>query len=385
MCALPVRILFFNEGNLGSHILGQAQLERTLRTHVTGVDAVFATLPPQGRLAHAAIQHRLPVVGRAGVNLRTIRWHIVQPLRARRAIALAVAREQPDVLHVHSHSIALGLGRLMRRLPIALSLDTTLGDWTEMPAWAPSGRAAAAELAVAGALERRALRRAALVLAWTDWARRRALAAAPGARVVEHHPGLDLDHFTPAPRRPTERPRVLFIGGRFEGKGGPDLLAALGPELGRTVDVDLVTPADVAPRPGVRVHRLGPDDPDLLELRRQAALLCLPSYGDAAPWAVLEAMACGTPVVASDIGGIADLLGHGEAGLLVPVGDRPALREALMALLGDAPRRAALGTAARERCERRYDARVQTAALQDLLRGLMTQGPRPAQPPADRG
>lgn len=377
-----MRILFFNEGNLGAHILGQAQLERTLRAHATSVDAVFATLPPQGRLAHAAIQHRLPAVGRAGINLRTLRWHLVQPLRARRAIAAAVAREHPDVLHVHSHSVALGLGRLMGCLPVALSLDTTIGDWTTMPAWAPSGRAAAAELTVAGALERRALQRAALVLAWTDWARRRALAAAPDARVVEHHPGLDLEYFAPAPRRASERPRVLFIGGRFEGKGGPDLLAALEPELGRTVDVDLVTPADVAPRPGVRVHRLGPDDPELLELRRQAALLCLPSYGDAAPWAVLEAMACGTPVVASDIGGVADLLGHGEAGVLVPVGDRAALREALMALLGDEPRRTALGTAARERCERRYDARRQTAALLDLLGGLMPPAPRPARPPA---
>jgi len=363
-----VRVLFFNEGNLGTHILGQAQLERTLRDHAAGVETVFATLPPQGRLARTLIQRPLPGLGRAGTDLRTARWHLVQPLRARRALAAAIAQQRPDVVHVHSHSIALAAGGLMRRLPVALSLDSTITDWATMPAWASSGRLAAVELAPARRMERRALTRAALVLAWTGWARRRTLALAPAARVVEHHPGLDLTRLAPVAHLPGDRPRILFVGGRFAEKGGYDLLAALEPELGRTVDVDLVTPAAVAPRPGVRVHRLGPEDPELLALRQQAALLCLPSHGDAAPWAVLEAMACGTPVVATTVGGIADLVG--DTGLLVAPGDRRALRDALLALLGDDARRAALGAAARARCEAHYDARRQTAALIELLSGL---------------
>ena len=163
---------------------------------------------------------------------------------------------------------------------------------------------------------------------------------------------------------------MLFVGGRWEDKGGDDLVAALGDDLGRSVELDAVTPADVAPRPGLRVHRLGPGDPELMDLRQQADLLALPSGADAAPWAVLEAMACGTPVLGSDVGGIPDMVGD-EAGVLVPSGDRRALRAAALGLLADPARRAALGAGARARAERRYDARRQTRELVDLLTALV--------------
>jgi glycosyltransferase involved in cell wall biosynthesis len=243
----------------------------------------------------------------------------------------------------------------------------TIGDWASMPAWRRTGRIASAELAPSRAAERRVFRRAALVLAWTDWIRRGVLAAEPTANVAIHHPGLDLERFRPAPQRPRELPRILFVGGRFDDKGGSDLLAALGDDLGRTVEVDAVTPADVAPRPGLRIHRLGPGDPELMDLRQQADLLALPSGADAVPWAILEAMACGIPVVGSTVGAIGDLLGGGEAGVLVPYGDPRALGTAVRALLADPDRRRALGAAGRARAETHYDAARQTPALVTLL------------------
>jgi glycosyltransferase involved in cell wall biosynthesis len=91
--------------------------------------------------------------------------------------------------------------------------------------------------------------------------------------------------------------------------------------------------------------------------------MCLPTYGDTNPWAITEAMACGTPVVSTRVGGIPDMLGGGEAGLLVGHGDRAALREALLALARDPARRRELGAAARARCEQRYDARRQFGVL----------------------
>jgi glycosyltransferase involved in cell wall biosynthesis len=368
-----MRLLFFNEGNLGTNILGQAQVEATLRRHAAGVDGVearFARLEPQGRLALAAVGWTRPWLARTGLDVRTLRWHAVQATRARRAIAAQTRTWHPDVLHVHSHSVALGLGAVMERVPTALSVDVTLGDWTDMPAWRRAGTLRRAELVPARAAERRAFARAALVLAWSESVRAAVLAAQPRATVVVHHPGLDLERFRPASRRPRPLPRILFVGGRFADKGGDDLLAALGDELGRSVELDAVTPADVAPRPGLRVHRLGPGDPELMDLRQQADLLVLASGADAVPWAILEAMACGVPVVGSTVGSIGDLVGDGEAGVLVRYGDRRALGAAVRGLLADEPRRTALGAAARARCEARYDAAVQTPALVGLLTAL---------------
>jgi glycosyltransferase involved in cell wall biosynthesis len=78
-------------------------------------------------------------------------------------------------------------------------------------------------------------------------------------------------------------------------------------------------------------------------------------------------MACGTPVLASQIGGIPDLLDEGRAGMLVPHGERRMLAESLRSLLADPQRRAELAARARARCELRYDARVQTGRLVELL------------------
>jgi glycosyltransferase involved in cell wall biosynthesis len=365
-----MRVLFFNEGNLGTHILGQGQLQDALRAGLAGtpeVQARFAGLTPIGRVARAVATRPVPLLGSAGLDFPTLRWHSVQALRARDDLRRELRAWPADAVHVHSHSIALAMAGTMRATPVALSLDVTVDDWARMPAWYPSDPHPSLAMAPSRTLERRALRRAAVVLAWTEWARRAVQHSAPGARVVEHHPGIDLDRYRPAARRERVRPRVLFVGGRFVEKGGEDLLWALGEELGSEVDLDLVTPVDVPARPGVTVHRLNPSEPKLLDLQQQADLFCLPTYGDGAPWAVLEAMACGTPVLSTRIGGIPDMLEQGRAGELVPHGDRKALRDALRALLADSERREQLGVAARARCEQHYDARRQFLSLMGHL------------------
>jgi glycosyltransferase involved in cell wall biosynthesis len=108
------------------------------------------------------------------------------------------------------------------------------------------------------------------------------------------------------------------------------------------------------------VQFLGPvSDADLPSLYRSAEVLVLPSvartcYGrdiavsELLGLAVLEAMASGTPVIASAIGGLPEVVRDGETGLLVPPGDVAALHGCLTRVLGDRDLRSRLGANARE-------------------------------------
>jgi len=78
---------------------------------------------------------------------------------------------------------------------------------------------------------------------------------------------------------------------------------------------------------------------------------------DTFPMAVLEAMACGTPVIATAVGGIPEQVEDGHTGLLVPLGDDAALADAIDHLLNDAELRAELERAGAERVRRHYDLR----------------------------
>src|ERR1700686_634780 len=131
-----MRVLFFNEGNLGSHIMGQGQLAQALRVGLAQagqVEARFAGLSPMGRIANAAASRRLRPLADSGLDFAMLRWHLVQSLRTRHALTHELAGWPADVLHVHSHSVTMALGAKLRSLPLALSVDTTVRDWSAMP------------------------------------------------------------------------------------------------------------------------------------------------------------------------------------------------------------------------------------------------------------
>jgi glycosyltransferase involved in cell wall biosynthesis len=87
--------------------------------------------------------------------------------------------------------------------------------------------------------------------------------------------------------------------------------------------------------------------PDVPEVIATFDIFCLPSLNEGMGKVIVEAMAMGLPVVASDIGGIKDLVQNGENGLLTPPGDAHALSEALALLCRDPERRRRMGTAGR--------------------------------------
>ncbi|MDL2290956.1 glycosyltransferase [Desulfovibrio sp. OttesenSCG-928-F20] len=88
---------------------------------------------------------------------------------------------------------------------------------------------------------------------------------------------------------------------------------------------------------------------DVRPFLHRAGVFVLSSDQEGTPNALLEAMACGLPVVATRTGGCVEAIEHERSGLLVPCNDAPALAGAIARLLGDAGQRAAFGRAARAR------------------------------------
>jgi glycosyltransferase involved in cell wall biosynthesis len=197
---------------------------------------------------------------------------------------------------------------------------------------------------------------------------------APPARTQVIYGGADTRRFAPAPG--ADRDGVLFVGRLTPHKGVDRLLRAL--PAGTALQV--AGGAGHDPRPperdypallrrlaqGQDVTFLGPvPDAALPGLYRRAAVLVLPSvdrtcYGREVPVSellglvALEAMASGTPVVASRIGGLAEVVVDGETGFLVPPGDTEALRDRLDRLVSDRRLAAQLGANARDLVAERF-------------------------------
>jgi len=102
-----------------------------------------------------------------------------------------------------------------------------------------------------------------------------------------------------------------------------------------------------------RIHFLGKQD-NVNELLPLADLMLMPSEMESFGLAALEAMACGVPTIATNVGGVPELIDDGVNGLLFPLGDTAAMAAASIALLNDPLRLAAMGAAARKTASDRF-------------------------------
>jgi glycosyltransferase involved in cell wall biosynthesis len=104
---------------------------------------------------------------------------------------------------------------------------------------------------------------------------------------------------------------------------------------------------------GERLRFFGFRPPAARQLRT-FDVFALPSAWEAFPIAILDALACGVPHVATAVGGVPEAVADGVTGLLCPPNDASALADAVVALLGDTPRRQRMALASRERYERLF-------------------------------
>jgi glycosyltransferase involved in cell wall biosynthesis len=118
---------------------------------------------------------------------------------------------------------------------------------------------------------------------------------------------------------------------------------------------------------GERVHFLGQVQ-DVPTLLAGARLFVLPSLSEGISLTILEAMARGLPVVATQVGGNPELVADGETGRLVPPRDPAALAQALLAVGADPAAGRGMGKAGRQRVERDFDVRRMVADYEELYR-----------------
>ncbi len=162
--------------------------------------------------------------------------------------------------------------------------------------------------------------------------------------------GVDLTRFRAPNQRPIDRkPQVLFVGGVGIRKGVPWLIKAF-QRLSAKAELHIVGPVSPDYAAFLRDEVLqnmtvhgAVSGAALITAYERADIFCLPSLEEGYGMVIPQAMACGLPVVTTDVTGAADLLTSGENGLVVPPADSAALADALEELIDNGALRQSMG------------------------------------------
>jgi len=303
-------------------------------------------------------------------------------------LSMTAAVGSADV--VHSHTWYANLGGHLASLLYGVPHLVTVHSLEPLRPW--KAEQLGGGYALSSWCERVAVEAAAGVIAVSEGMRADVLAAYPAVppdrvRVIRN--GIDTDEYAPDPATDVlaqygvdpSRPSVIFVGRITRQKGVPVLLRAAAnldpaaqlvlcagqpdtPELAAEVE-SLVADLRAARSGVIWIPEMLPKRA-VIQLLTHATVFACPSLYEPLGIVNLEAMACGTAVVASAVGGIPEVVSDGETGLLVPPDDTEALADALNSLLRDPARAAALGRAGRERAVAEFGwqaVAAQTAAL----------------------
>lgn len=298
-----------------------------------------------------------------GVDTPGGRWRLSNLLRSLHdAAAVARHTSRRDIVHVHT---AMAPGSTAVRAALLCAAARARGGRVllhvhggRLPLWASSrGRRALLRLCLATAH----------CVATVSQATFASAAALVGdGRVTLITNGVDTGRFHPAEGPRTTAPVILYVGHLSPRKGVGDLLEASGRlvEAGLPHELVIIGGApdegaahavsiDAHRHPAVRYR--GPLAPaEMPTAYRDADVLCLPSWWEAMPLSVLEGMASGLPVVATDVGDIRTAVQHGRSGLLVRPRRPDELTAALASLLKDPALRRRMGANARSEAEQHW-------------------------------
>jgi alpha-maltose-1-phosphate synthase len=309
-------------------------------------------------------------------------------------LSMAAAAGSADL--VHSHTWYANLAGHLASLLYGVPHVATVHSLEPLRPW--KAEQLGGGYAVSTWCERTALESAAAVIAVSDGMRSdvlRTYPAVPPDRIHVIRNGIDTTEYAPDPGTDVaerygidpDRPSVIFVGRITRQKGVPVLLRAAAlldpaaqlvlcagqpdtPELAAEVE-GLVAELRAARSGVIWIPEMLPKRA-VIQLLSHATVFACPSLYEPLGIVNLEAMACGTAVVGSAVGGIPEVVRDGETGLLVPPDDPAALAEAINVLVGDAERAAAMGRAGRDLVVAEFgwpQVAAQTVALYEELAG----------------
>jgi glycogen synthase len=299
------------------------------------------------------------------------------------SIGLAMARDPVDADVAHAHTWYADMAGLWIRTLHRIPLVVTLHSMEPLRPWKADQLGSGYLLS--SWIEKTAVEAADRVIAVSARMREDILAhfAVDPGKVAVIHNGIDPDRFRRTETRDhlarlgVTPPYVLFVGRITDQKGIFHLLEAAR-KLPPGVQVVLCASAPDTPEIEQRLRRALPEHPNvkwvfemvpleaLIELYSHAAVFACPSVYEPFGLINLEAMACETPVVASAVGGIVEVVEDGKTGLLVPPARPDALAEALLRLLEDPAQARAMGQAGRRRVEDKFSWASVAARTQDV-------------------
>ncbi len=287
------------------------------------------------------------------------------------SIGLAMARDPVDADVAHAHTWYADMAGLWIRTLHRIPLIVTLHSMEPLRPWKADQLGSGYLLS--SWIEKTAVEAADRVIAVSNKMREDILAHfdADPAKVVVIHNGIDPGRFVRTDRRDAlerlgvQQPYVLFVGRITDQKGIFHLLDAA-KTLPAGVQVVLCASAPDTPEIEERLRRAVPEHPNVTwinemvpldvvtQLYSHAAVFACPSVYEPFGLINLEAMACETPVVASGVGGILEVVEDGKTGLLVPPGRPDDLAAALRRVLENPELGRRMGLAGRRRVEEKF-------------------------------
>ena len=341
----------------------QTYLAQLLPALTAELDVTVASSGP-GPLRDAAQR-----AGATYVELRHMR-RAISPLQDLLCLFELVAlcrRLRPRIMHANSSKAGI-LGRLAAWIARVPSRIFTAHGWAFA---AYTGATAKAYLWADRAM--RPLTTATICVAENELRLGAAARTCNPRRAFVIHNAVDVDA---APRaRPADGPTVVVAVGRLKYPKDTRTLVEAAAQVPGDWRLDLVGDgperAELEQVSGERVHFVGERD-DVPELLAGASVFVLSSRSEGFPISVLEAMAAGLPVVASDVGGVREQVEQEVTGLLVPRGDAVALASAIERLVRDPELRRRMGEAGRARAARLFDLPSFREAHLELYRRELT-------------